>query len=336
MSHPAARVLGMLELLQSHPRLTGAELAERLDVDERTIRRYATTLVDLGIPVVAVRGRYGGYRLLPGYKLPPLMLTDEEAVAVLLGLIAAERIGLGTEAPATALAQAKIRRVLPAALAERLSAVQETLGFTLHPRTAATRPATAILLALGAAARSRQRVTIDYRSWKGGQSQRDLDPYGLVFHSGRWYVTGHDHRRDEIRTFRLDRIIAVEPGQLSFSVPDGFDPVGHVTRSLAGVPYRWEVEVLLETDLAEARRRIPASVAELFEAPDGVLLRTRAEHLDGMAQMLAGIGWDFIVVRPDELRTAVAEYAARLAALAQRESSVLGHGRPIGESTGPA
>ncbi|GAB3140960.1 YafY family protein [Micromonospora sonneratiae] len=318
MSRPAARVLGMLELLQTHHRLTGTELAEHLDVDERTIRRYAATLVELGIPVVATRGRYGGYRLHPGFKLPPLMLTDDEAVAVLLGLIAAERIGLGTEAPATGPAQAKIRRVLPAALAERISAVQETLGFTLHRRTEANRPATPILLALGTATRSRCRVTIDYRSWRGGQSRRELDPYGLVFHAGRWYVTGHDHRRGEIRTFRLDRIAAVEPGGETFTVPAGFDPVGHVTRSLAGVPYTWEVEVLLETDLAEARRRVPPSVAELVEASGGVLLRTRAEHLDGMAQMLAGLGWDFTVVRPDELRTAVAEYATRLTALAQR------------------
>ncbi|WP_329109334.1 YafY family transcriptional regulator [Micromonospora sp. NBC_01699] len=328
MSHPAARVLGLLELLQSQHRLTGAELGARLGVDQRTVRRYARTLEELGIPVTAARGRYGGYRLLPGYKLPPLMLTDDEAVAVVLGLVAAEQLGLGTEAPATAVALAKISRVLPEALADRLTAVRQTLGFTARRRTETAGPAATVLLTLGAATRSRRRVSLTYRSWRGEQSRRDLDPYGLVFHAGRWYVTGHDHRRDEVRTFRLDRIAAVEPsadpadsgggGAGQFNVPDGFDPVGHVARSLAGVPYTWSVEVLLETDVTEARRRIPPSLAELTEAPDGVLLRARAENLDGMAQLLAGLGWPFTIRQPDELRTALAEHATRLATLAAR------------------
>ncbi|MEV5766952.1 YafY family protein [Micromonospora sp. NPDC052213] len=318
MSHPAARVLGMLELLQSHHRLTGAELARRLSVDERTVRRYAATLAELGIPVAAERGRHGGYRLRPGYKLPPLMLTDDEAVAVLLGLLAAERLGLGTEEPATATALAKIRRVLPSALGDRLDAVQEHLGFTLRRSTAEARPATGTLLALGAAARHRRRVRLDYRSWSGAPSRRQLDPYGLVFHAGRWYVTGHDHLRGEVRTFRLDRVGEVETGTETFVVPDGFDPVAQVTRSLAGVPYAHHVEVLLETDLATARRRVPPSVAELTESADGVLLRTRAENLDGMAQLLAGLGWPFTVLSPDALRAAVTEHARRLAGWAGR------------------
>lgn len=318
MSHPAGRVLAMLELLQSHHRLTGAELADRLRVDERTVRRYAATLVDLGIPVTAERGRYGGYRLRPGYKLPPLMLTDDEAVAVLLGLVAGERLGLGTEAPATATALAKIRRVLPAPLAERLAAVQDHLGFTLRRADPALRPATGTLLTLGAAARQRRRVTLDYRSWRGDPSRRQLDPYGLVFHAGRWYVTGYDHLRDEVRTFRLDRIGAVSTGPETFAVPDDFDPVAQVTRSLAGVPYAHSVEVLLETDLVAARRRVPPSVGELTEVADGVLLRTRAEHLDGMAQLLAGLGWPFTVLRPDALRDAVRAHATRLAGWADR------------------
>jgi predicted DNA-binding transcriptional regulator YafY len=318
VSHPASRVLGMLELLQTHHRLTGADLGARLGVDERTVRRYAATLAELGIPVVAARGRYGGYRLSPGYKLPPLMLTDEEAVAVVLGLLAASRLGLETEAPATGVALAKIRRVLPAALAERLAGVQESLGFTMERREGAARPATATLLALGAATRANRRVSLTYRSWRGGVSLRQVDPYGLVFHAGRWYLTGHDHRRGEVRTFRLDRISAVDAGEETFEVPAGFDPVGHVTRSLAGVPYTWECEVLLETDLGQARRRIPASVAELTESADGVLMRTRAQSLPGMAQMLAGLGWPFTVLRPDELRAAVGAHAARLAEQAAR------------------
>ncbi|WP_433120132.1 helix-turn-helix transcriptional regulator [Micromonospora sp. CA-246542] len=318
MSHPAGRVLALLELLQARHRATAGDLASRLGVDERTVRRYAATLVELGIPVLADRGRHGGYRLHPGYKLPPLMLTDDEAVAVLLGLVVAERVGLATELPATATALAKIDRVLPAALADRLTAVREHLGFTLRRPEPQARPASGTLLALATAARRRQRVSLDYRSWRGERSHRDLDPYGLVFHAGRWYVTGHDHRRGEVRTFRLDRIGAVTPGAATFTVPDGFDAVAWLTRSLAGVPYRHEVEVLLETDLVAARRRIPGSVAELTATGDGVLLRARAESLPGMAALLAGLGCPFTVRHPDALRTAVAEHARLLADWAAR------------------
>ncbi|MEU9509608.1 YafY family protein [Micromonospora sp. NPDC048170] len=320
MSHPAARVLGMLELLQSHHRLTGAELAQRLGVDGRTVRRYAATLAELGIPVTAERGRHGGYRLRPGYKLPPLMLTDDEAVAVLLGLVAAERLGLGTEEPATATALAKIRRVLPPTLGDRLAAVQEHLGFTLRPSASQARPATGTLLTLGAATRHRRRVRLEHRSFSGAVTRRELDPYGLVFHAGRWYVTGHDHLRGELRTFRLDRIGQVQPREETFTVPDGFDPVAQVARSLARAPYAHDVEVLLETDLVAARRRVPPSMAELTATADGVLLRARAENLDGMAQLLAGLGWPFTVLRPDALRHEVAEHARRLAGWATRTS----------------
>lgn len=328
MAHPASRVLALLELLQAHHRLTGPELAARLGVDERTVRRYATTLEELGIPVVAARGRYGGYRLRPGFKLPPLMLTDEEAVAVVLGLVAADRIGLGTQAPASASAEAKIARVLPEALARRLAALQESLGFTLVRRDGAARPATATLLDLGTATREHRRIDLTYRSARRPAnpagtpappaSRRDVDPYGLVFHAGRWYLVGLDHLSNEIRTFRVDRIVSFSVGTVGFDPPPNFDAVGYVSRSLAGAPWSHEVEVLLEADLAQARRRIPATVAELTETADGLLLRANVNSLPGMAQMLAGLGWPFTVLRPEPLRDAVAQLADRLAGYAHR------------------
>jgi predicted DNA-binding transcriptional regulator YafY len=313
--------LALLELLQTHHTLTGAQLAQRLQVDERTVRRYATTLADLGIPVLAARGRHGGYRLSPGYKLPPLMLTDDEAVAVVLGLTAADRIGLGTQAPANATALAKIQRVLPTALADRLAAVLDTLGFTTRRRESAARPQASTLLTLGAASRDRRRVHLTYRSWSGAESERDVDPYGLVFHSGHWYLSGHDHSSGEIRTFRLDRIGRVSAAAGEFVPPDDFDAVARVVQSLARVPYAWEVEVLLDTDLATASARIPATVSELVPADGGVLLRTRAERLDGMAQMLAGLGWAFTVIRPEELRAEVVAYAEQLLVSAARRAA---------------
>jgi len=309
----AARVLALLELLQARPGLTGPELAARLEIDQRTVRRHLATLEALGVPVVAERGRYGGYRLLPGYKLPPLMLTGDEAVAVVLGLLAAVRTGLHTAAPAVASAQAKIDRVLPAELRERTRAVADTLGFSTSARAAVGAPAAEVLLALGQATRDHRRVRLRYTSWAGEASERELDPFGLVFHAGRWYVTGHDRLRDAVRTFRLDRIGEVREVGAAVAPPAGFDAVGTVVAGLAGVTWANPVEVLLHAPLTEVRARLPRTAGELAARPGGTLLRARAERLDGMASMLAGLGWRFTVYSPDALRAAVRELARRLA-----------------------
>jgi predicted DNA-binding transcriptional regulator YafY len=355
MAASASRVLAMLELLQANRHMTGPALAQRLAVDERTVRRYAGTLADLGIPVTTERGRYGGYRLMPGFKLPPLMLTDDEAVAVMLGLVAADHLGLTAEAPATAAAAAKITRVLPPVLADRLGALRDSLGFTMRSGTAVragaaerdtagpgggdpsglqptydTRTATDTLLTLGAATRARHRLTITYRARDGSTTARDLDPYGLVFHKGRWYVVGHDHRSDEVRSFRVDRIVTVETTEATFAPPHGFDAVAHLNTQLAGLPWMWEVEVLIETDAAQVRRYIPESMATLGETEAGVLLRCRAEDLTGMARILAGLGAPFTIIRPDELRKTLAEHATRLTTYAARLREEAGP-RPTGE-----
>src|SRR5579864_5540803 len=133
MYHPTTRVLTVLELLQSHRQMSGPRLAERLEVDIRSVRRYITMLQELGIPIEAERGRYGTYRLRPGFKLPPLMFTEDEALALTLGLLAAKRLGLAVAAPAVEGALAKIERVLPATIRERVQAVQETLVLDFTP-----------------------------------------------------------------------------------------------------------------------------------------------------------------------------------------------------------
>lgn len=312
MARPTARVLALLEILQAGGDFTVADLAGRLGVDERTVRRYAAHLADLGIPVEARRGRYGGYRLAPGYKLPPLMLTDEEAVAVVLGLVAATRAGLATaESAAAQSATAKVRRVLPAALARRIDSLLATVDFTAPVRRPAP-PGIEVLLVLADAARHRQPVTIAYTTWRGRSGERRLDPYGLVFHAGRWYVTGHDHDRRAVRTFRLDRIGSAHPAEGGFEVPAGFDPTAQVLAGLAAVPYAHDISVVLHTSLAQARRRIPPSVGTLSEVPGGVRLAVRAERLEGAAQMLAGLGWPFTIDRPDKLRDEVRALATRL------------------------
>ncbi|WP_203830504.1 helix-turn-helix transcriptional regulator [Actinoplanes palleronii] len=321
MPQSLGRVLGLLELLQASPAgATVGQLAERLGVDERTVRRYAGHLADLGIPVEGRRGRYGGYTLAPGYRLPPLMLTDDEALAVLLGLVAGRRAGLVTTAAAGETALAKIQRVLPAALRARIDALLATLDFAAgRPAPAGANPDTDTLLTLAGAAREHRPVTFTYAKPGADPAVRGLDPYGLVFHGGKWFVTGRDHDRGEVRTFRLDRISGAVAGEGVFEVPAGFDPGAQVAAGLAAGAWRHEVSVLLHTGLDEARRRIPATVATLVQADDyRVRMTARAERLDGMAQMLAGLGWEFTVEKPSELRAEVAALAARLQAAAER------------------
>jgi len=305
LTRPTARVLALLELLQAGGQHTVASLADRLEVDERTLRRYASHLVDLGIPIDVTRGRYGGYRLAPGFKLPPLMFTDDEAVAVMLGLAGA------ADSPAVSSASGKIRRVLPPVLAGRIEALTSTMDTTTTARRRPS-PDTDALLTVADAARRQRTVHLGYAAWRGRESQRDLDPYGLVLHSGRWYVTGWDHDSGEIRTFRLDRVRAVVASDQTFTPPADFDAVAHVLTGLAAVPYRHAVSVVLHTELESARQRIPRSVGLPTEVDGGVRLTMRAERLDGAAAMLAGFGWPFTIESPDELYAEVEALAQRL------------------------
>ncbi len=324
MTRPTARVLALLELLQGAGRRNVSDLATRLGVDERTVRRYVEHLTDLGIPVQTRRGRYGGYQLARGYKLPPLMLTDDEAVAIALGLTAGRRLGLlTTEVVAADSAMAKLHRVLPTTLANRLASLLSMAEFTAPSRPGVASGA-AVLLELADAAQQRHSVTIEYTAWDRRTSRRTLNAYGLVFHSGRWYVTGHDHTRGAVRTFRLDRIARVEQTEATYDVPADFDSAGRVLAGIAAVDWGHEVVVELETTLDQARSRLPPGVGTLTALPDGVRLTTQAQRLDGMAQMLAGLGWSFTIVRPDALRTEVAALADRLRAAASRPAAPAG------------
>ena len=314
MYHPTTRVLAVLEMLQTHERLSGPELAERLEVDLRTVRRYVMMLQDLGIPVEGERGRAGGYRLRAGYKLPPLMLTDDEALAVTLGLLAARRLGMAVTAPAVEGALAKVERVLPRALRQRIGAVQETVAIDLVPSAAA--PASAVVVALSEAAQRGRRVWLRYAAASGEETERALDPYGLVYLTGRWYVAGHCHLRQALRTFRLDRIAAVEPRPETFARPADFDSLAYVQRTLATMPGTWQVEVLLHTDLEDAQQRVPPTFATLDAVPEGVLLRAPADSLEWMARVLVGLGVRFEVRHPPELRDELRRLGERVLAMA--------------------
>lgn len=315
MLAPTARLLELLELLQTQTLTTGREIAERLSIDPRTARRYVAALQDLGIPVEGQRGVGGGYRIRPGYRLPPLMLTDDEAVVVALGVFAARRLGLSASDESVEGALAKLHRVLPDALRSRVQALESSLDFTAQPTTGVPVSGNAVLL-LAEAIRRRRRLRATYRSFSGEETRRELSPHGLVVHSGRWYLAAHDHLRDALRTFRVDRMrrmrVVAEP---AIAPPDGFDAVVHVSTSLARVPWPWEVEVLLDLAVDEAARRVPATLAELVDEEGRTLLRMRVGSLEWMATVLAGLGCGFAVRKPDELRASVRVLGKRLASV---------------------
>jgi predicted DNA-binding transcriptional regulator YafY len=302
------RVLRLLEALQDQPFATGPELGERLGVDARTVRRDVVSLQDLGIPVEAERGPGGGYRLRPGYRMPPVMLTTSEATAVALGLLSGRRDGLDVTG-----ALAKIRRVLPEGVRLRLEALEQTISFTPTGHDPMP-PSAETLLLLADAARRGRRVHAVYTSSDGLRSERELSPYGVVSHRGRWYAPAHDHGRDETRALRVDRFGAVRLGGAGRPPPADFDAVAFVSRTLARVPWTHEVEVVLRTAPAVVAERFPPTLAELESLGEDTLLRMRAESLDWVAGLLAGAGCDFTIRRPEELRTSLRALADRLGA----------------------
>ncbi|MDH6627703.1 putative DNA-binding transcriptional regulator YafY [Streptomyces sp. LBL] len=331
MARPIARVLTLLELLQSGGIRTVSELADRLNVDERTVRRYVQQLVDLDVPVESVRGRYGGYRLGPGYRMPPLMLSDDEALAVLLGLVAGRRSGLVT-ATDTAIetAAAKIRRVLPERLSRRLDAVLGSLAFTDPPGKAAA-PEPAVLLPIADAVHHHRPISIRYTAGDGRRSERTLHPYGVVAHSGRWYVTAADLSAGEDRTFRLDRITGVRSLPGSFEPSVGIDPAKRVLTGLATAPYQHEVTLRVQGTAEQIHTRLPAGVAIVTELPSPggaspgaercCRVELRVERLDWLPAVLASLDRPFVIERPDELRGLVEAFAERLANFAAKAPS---------------
>ncbi len=315
MHRPTARVLTVLELLQAR-KMTGAELARRLEVDGRTVRRYVQTLQDMGVPVEAARGRHGAYHLGRGYKMPPLMFTEEEALGLSLGLLAARGLGLSGVAPAVEGALAKVERVMPEALRERLRALEQTVTLSVVPP--AGPPDAGVVSKLAGATDRSRRVRLRYRSVRREDTSRVVDPYALLQREGRWYLFGHDHLRKDARLFRLDRVLEAEVLEEPFERPAWLDEPGAVLRMLANTHGPWEVEVLLETGMEEAREQVPSMLASLEEAEGGVLMRGTADSLDGVARFLAGLFCPFVVKRPPELREALGRHADEIARLARR------------------
>ena len=300
MYSPTSRQLAVLELLQSYPRLSGAELARRLEVDGRTIRRYLVRLQEMGIPIEAEQGPAGGYRLRRGFKMPPLMLTDQEAVALTLGLMAIRDLGLAVDRSAVIGALAKTERVMPAALHAQAQALQEAITFRL--RLYQTPTALESITGLSQAVQRRCQVQMQYRARDGQLSERIFEPYGIVMNEGVWYATGFCCWRQDLRTFRIDRIQSLELLTTDFEKPADFDPLANVLQSLAIGAGGEQVEVLLHTSLEQARKLCDPGFCQLEQRSDGVLLRRGAYHLEWVAHFLLQLDFPVEVLQPQALR----------------------------------
>ena len=318
-TRPTTRLLSMMELLQARGRIGVPELARRLEVGERTVRRYAAMLREMGVPVEAEIGRYGGYRLRPGRRLPPMMFTDEEALALALGLLSARRLGLSGVTPAVEGALAKLERVMPEPLSHRVRALQETVSIAVARPAAGSPASSEALLTLAAAVGEGRKVRMVYRSEWSGETERAVDPYGVVHREGYWYVAGHDHLRGGLRLFRVDRILETELLDETFARPGGFDSPEALLNATANSPDdEWSVEVLLETGPEDARGQLPPVGFALEQTEGGTLLRCSTWDLDWVARVLAGLEHPFFVRTPDELREALERRAKRISAHARR------------------
>lgn len=310
MYSPTTRLLTVLELLQSYKQMSGTELARRLQVDPRTVRRYIVQLQDMGIPVEAERGPYGAYQIERGFKLPPLMFTDSEAVALTLGLLAIREFHFPVSVAAVEGALAKTERVMPDKLLHQARALQEAITFSVAPPP--VRLENDFVVTLSSAVRERQRVHMRYQSGMDAITERDIDPYGIVFHEGYWYTAGWCHLRGDLRTFRIDRIVTLEPVEgVTFAPPDDFDALHHVLESLAAVPGTYQVAITLDMTMDEARERIPIQYGTLEEAPRGVVFRRQTQQLPWVAHILLEIDAPILAIEPPELCDILRDLAAR-------------------------
>ncbi|HEX6552222.1 MAG TPA: YafY family protein [Ktedonobacteraceae bacterium] len=312
MYHPTSRVLTVLELIQSRPSITGPELAERLEMDVRTVRRYITHLQDVGIPVEANIGRHGGYRLRPGFKLPPLIFTEEEATAIILGLLASTWLEIGQSAVAIEGALAKVSRVLPLRARERLEAVTSHLVLFSHNQQA--RPDASLLIDLSGAIHASQRIEIDYRSLHNEVTHRKVEPYGITGWKGHWYLGGYCCLRQDYRSFRLDRIQQVQILSETFEKAENFDFVAYVKEQFNTAGMHMEVE--FQGELSTVQQKIPTLYGTLTQTPTGVLLQEQYDDVESMARYLMSLNLPFVIHHPPELREALLRLGERMVQLA--------------------
>jgi len=309
MAETTQRVLHLLGLLQQRPVWTGPELAERLGVTTRSIRRDVERLRALGYPVHATQGAGGGYQLGRGRGLPPLLLDDAEAVAVAVSLRMAAGGTVSGASEAALRTLAKLDQVMPPKLRSEvraLHAATQTLDAGLPTVDGDA------LLHLARAVRDTVRVRFDYESRDQTPSTRTVEPAGLVATGRRWYLMAHDVDRDDWRTFRLDRMTRVAPTTWRFREREHEDPAAYVQRAVASAAYRFQARIVVHAPTVEVAERTSVRSVVLTAIDDHTtLLEAGAETLYGLAFHLSFLGWEFEVQEPAELRTALAEMGGR-------------------------
>jgi predicted DNA-binding transcriptional regulator YafY len=320
MTSTAGRLLKLLSLLETRRDWPGEELARRLEVSGRTIRRDIERLRELGYPVDALTGPAGGYRLHAGTAMPPLLLDDDEAVAIAVGLRTAARASVTGIEETSVRALVKLEQVLPSHLRRRVNALQ-TATVTLAASGPTVDPET--LTAIAGASRDRERLRFAYRGRDGTESRRRVEPHTLVNLGRRWYLVAWDCDREDWRTFRVDRLARLSPAGTRFTpraLPND-DPAAFVAANLSGAPSRYQARVTLHAPAEQVTGR-PLFTGSTVEPIDDETceLRTSDDSLDWLAVRVAMVGVDFEVHEPPELVERIAELGARL----QRAASAPG------------
>lgn len=303
-------MLQLLALLQARKSWAGGELAARLGVTERTVRRDIDRLRTLGYPVEAVPGPYGGYRLGRGGTMPPLLLNDDEAVAVAIGLRSAidgSVAGLEESAVSTL---AKLEQLLPAHLARRVRSIHESTASLSRADPAREQVPAGHLVLLTNACSARERVRFFYRDKDGRDTTRLVEPLGVVRAGARWYLAARDLDRLDWRTFRLDRISS--PGSVGtrFELTDPPDPVMLVTAGLASMQFPFRARIRMAVPLEQAVRLLPRTLAILDETGASTVADLGARSMERMVSYLAGLSPPCQVLDPPELRVALAAHCA--------------------------
>lgn len=307
----AARLLRLLTLLQARPLWPGDELAGRLGVTSRTLRRDVARLRDLGYPVEAGPGAAGGYRLGRGGRLPPLLLDDDEAVAIAVGLRVATATAVDGVETAAVAALSKLDGVLPARLRERVAAVQT--GTIQLPGPDLPRIDIDVLVTLARGCRHTEGVRFGYTDNHGSVSLRWVEPLRVVHTGRRWYLVARDRDRDAWRTFRVDRIVSPSLTGQRYTFVDPPDPVALVSEGTAVAPYSVTGTVLVFAPFEEVRRTLPATVAVVTPSGAFAEVRMAAWDLAPLVDFVLRIPFDFEVRDPPELRQRIGEIAARIA-----------------------
>jgi predicted DNA-binding transcriptional regulator YafY len=313
MLETSARLLRLLSLLQSPRDWTGAELAERLSVSPRTVRNDIERLRGLGYPVDATRGSVGGYRMGAGASLPPLLLDDEEAVAVALGLRTAAGGAIAGVEETSLRALAKLEQVLPSRLRRRVNALQNyTVPVPRYDNVPTAEPD--VLSAVALACRDRETLRFDYRDHSGGTTRRKAEPYRLANWGRRWYLVAYDLERADWRTFRVDRLVPRLPAGPRFTPRELPEPdlAAYVARRVSAAAWRYRASVTVHAPAAEVVERINPAVGVVSPLTEQTCtLETGADSIDTLAVHLGLLGHDFDVTGPPELVEHLRELARR-------------------------